>query len=87
MEGGSLNAGEDQETAIEVFKKYDVIKAKQVALYKEVLPYYEKAYELKKAETNKPDASLAQALMSLYENTSMDDKYKEMKAIYDASKE
>ncbi len=78
---------EEMNNNLSNFKKYDVIKAKQVALYKEVLPYYEKAYELKKAETNKPDASLAQALMSLYENTSMDDKYKEMKAIYDASKE
>ncbi len=69
------------------FKKYDIIKEKQVALYKEVIPLYEKAYEIKKVKENKTDIDLTKALMSLYENTGMDDKFKEMKAIYDASKE
>ena len=30
---------------------------------------------------------LTRTLMSLYENVGMDDKYKEMKAIWDASRE
>jgi tetratricopeptide (TPR) repeat protein len=69
------------------FKKYDQIKAKQVDLYKEVLPYYEKAFEIKKKNNNgTPDADIARTLMSLYENVGMDDKFKEMKAIWDASK-
>ncbi|MCB0460920.1 MAG: tetratricopeptide repeat protein, partial [Flavobacteriaceae bacterium] len=42
------------------FKKYDQIKAKQVDLYKEVLPYYEKAFEIKKKNNNgTPDADIA----------------------------
>jgi tetratricopeptide (TPR) repeat protein len=70
------------------FKKYDLIKDKQTVLYKEVIPYYEKAFEIKKKKADgKESVELAQTLMSLYENTGMDDKFKEMKAIYDASKE
>ena len=62
------------------------IYSKQVELYKEVLPFYEKAFDLKKVEDGKPDAEIARTLMSLYENVGMDDKYKEMRAIWDASK-
>ncbi len=89
---GSLMLEKDQVLVEEMnnnlsnFKKYDVIKAKQAALYKEVIPFYEKAYELKKAKAGKPDIDLARTLMSLYENVGMDDKYKEMKAIWDASR-
>jgi tetratricopeptide (TPR) repeat protein len=78
---------EEMNNNLSNFKKYDAIKAKQVVLYKEVLPYYEKAYELKTAKEKTPNIDLAQALMSLYENTGMDEKYKEMKAIWDASRE
>jgi hypothetical protein len=63
------------------FDKYDVIKSKQIKLYKEVIPYYEKAYELKP-----DDISTVRTLMSLYENTEMDDKFKEMKEKYDSMK-
>ena len=63
------------------FDKYDKIKAKQVKLYKEVIPLYEKAYQLKP-----DDIDTVRTLMSLYENTSMDDKFKEMKAKYDSMK-
>ena len=69
------------------FKKYDEIKAKQVELYKEVLPYYEKAFEIKKKDTGKNDPEIARTLMSLYENIGQDDKFKEMKAIWDASQQ
>ena len=43
------------------FDKYDVIKAKQVALYKEVIPIYEKAYEI-----DSDDLDTIRTLMSLY---------------------
>lgn len=61
------------------FDKYDEIKAKQVALYKEVIPIYEKAYEIKPN-----DIDTIRTLMSLYENAEMDDQYKAMKEKYDA---
>ncbi len=63
------------------FKKYDEIKARQVILYKEAIPVYEKAYELKG-----DDIDTVRTLMSLYENTDMDDKFKEMKDKYDSLK-
>lgn len=63
------------------FDKYDVIKAKQVALYKEVIPIYEKAYEI-----DSDDLDTIRTLMSLYENIEMEDKYMEMRAIYDGLK-
>ena len=69
------------------FKKYDLIKAKQLELYKEVLPYYEKAYALKKEESKKDDIEIVRTLMSMYENLEINDKFKEMKAIWDASRE
>lgn len=61
------------------FDKYDEIKAKQVDLYKKVIPVYEKAYELKPN-----DIDTVRTLMSLYENTEMTDKFKAMKEKYDA---
>ena len=64
------------------FKKYDALKAKQLELYKEVLPYYEKAYALKK-----DDLDIVRTLMSMYENLEINDKFKEMKALWDASRE
>lgn len=63
------------------FDKYDEIKAKQVDLYKSVMPLYEKAYELRP-----DDVDTIRTLMSLYENTEMDDKFKEMKDKYDSLK-
>jgi tetratricopeptide (TPR) repeat protein len=63
------------------FDKYDEIKAKQVALYKEVIPLYEKAYEIKP-----DDLDTIRTLMSLYENTGMDDKFQAMRTKYDAMK-
>lgn len=63
------------------FDKYDVIKAKQVDLYKEVIPVYEKAYSLKS-----DDVDTVRTLMSLYENAGMDNKFSEMRVLYDAMK-
>lgn len=61
------------------FDKYDEIKAKQSDLYKEVIPFYEKAYELRP-----DDIDTVRTLMSLYENTEMEDKFKTMKEKYDS---
>lgn len=60
------------------FDKYDKIKARQVELYNEVIPVYEKAYELQP-----DDLDTIRTLMSLYENVEMEVKYKELRAIYD----
>lgn len=72
---------EEMNNNLSNFKKYDAIKAKQLELYKEVLPFYEKAHELKK-----DDIDIVRTLMSMYENLEMNDKFKEMKAIWDASR-
>ncbi len=63
------------------FDKYDKIKAKQVVLYKEAIPVYEKAYELKP-----DDIDTVRVLMSLYENAEMDTKFTDMKKVYDSMK-
>ncbi len=63
------------------FDKYDEIKAEQVKLYKEVIPVYEKAYNLRP-----DDIDTVRTLMSLYENAEMDDKFMEMKNKYDSLK-
>jgi len=63
------------------FDKYDQIKAKQVDLYKEVIPLYEKAYEIRP-----DDLDTIRTLMSLYENTGMDDKFAAIKEKYDSLK-
>lgn len=84
---GALVLEKDKELVEEMnanlsnFKKYDEIKAKQVELYKQALPYFEKAHGL-----NKDNIDVVRTLMSMYENLEMDDKYKEMKALWDASK-
>lgn len=63
------------------FDKYDEIKAKQTDLYKEVIPLYEKAFDLRP-----DDVDTIRTLMSLYENTGMDDKFQKMKEKYDSMK-
>ena len=84
---GALVLEKDKELVEEMnanlsnFKKYDEIKAKQIELYKEALPHFEKAHGLKK-----DNLDVVRTLMSMYENLEMDDKYKEMKALWDASK-
>jgi len=72
---------EEMNQSLSDFKKYDEIKARQVELYKEVMPLYEKAYELRS-----DDIDTVRTLMSLYENTGMDDKYKTMREKYDSLK-
>lgn len=56
-------------------KKFDELRAKQIANYKDVLPYLEKAHELK------PDDDAAKrTLMGVYQALEMTDKYKALKA-------
>ena len=63
------------------FDKYDKIKEKQVVLYKEVIPVYEKANELRPN-----DIDTLRTLMSLYENAEMDAKFDETRKLYEALK-
>ncbi len=63
------------------FAKYDKYKAELALLYKQVLPYYEKAYAIKK-----DDITVVQTLMGIYENVGMDAEYKKIKVAYDALK-
>ncbi len=69
---------DDMNNSLSDFDKYDALKAKLSVLYKKVLPFYEKAYSLKK-----DDISIIQTLMGIYENLEMDSKYKVLKAKYD----
>ncbi len=72
---------EEMNNNLSDFKKYDEIKARQVILYKEVIPVYEKAYSIKS-----DDIDTVRTLMSLYENAEMDDKFQKMKDKYDSLK-
>jgi len=63
------------------FDKYDEIKARQVELYMEVIPVYEKAFEIAP-----DDLDTIRTLMSLYENVEMEVKYQELRAVYDGLK-
>lgn len=64
------------------FKKYDQLQAKQLEVYKEALPYYEKAFEL---DTTR--ISIVQTLMGIYENLEMSEKAKELREVYNNLKE
>lgn len=63
------------------FKKYDALQTKQKAVYKEAIPYYEKAYEL-----NNNEMSTIQTLIGIYENLGMDDKSAPLKEAYEKLK-
>lgn len=84
---GSAHLEADKELVEEMnknlndFDKYDEIKAKQAALYKDVIPLYEKAHSLKP-----DDIDTVRTLMSLYENTEMDSKFRAMQEKYNALK-
>jgi len=73
---------EEMNKSLSDFKKYDKLQAQQFAIYKEALPYYEKAYQY-----NKSSISIMQTLMGLYENLEMTDKLNEIRAIYDKVKQ
>jgi len=69
---------EEMNANLDDFDKYDTIKARQLALYREVLPTFEKAYSLMKT-----DKGIMRTLMNLYENLEMYDKQKAVKAVFD----
>ena len=59
------------------FKKYDALDAKRKQIYKDALPYFEKADSIKRT------ANTVRDLLSVYQNLVIDDKVKEYKAIYE----
>jgi len=63
------------------FKKYDQLQVKQFEIYKEALPYYEKAYEL-----DKTSIGTIQTLLGLYENLGMSEKSKALQTVYEGMK-
>jgi len=64
------------------FKKYDKLQAQQFEIYKQALPYYEKAYALSPKSIN-----IVQTLMGLYENLDMPAKLNDIKAVYETLKQ
>lgn len=64
------------------FKKYDKLQAQQFEIYREALPYYEKAYEY-----NPTSINIIQTLMGLYENLEMTEKLDDIRAVYDEIKQ
>ncbi|MFD1293639.1 tetratricopeptide repeat protein [Lutibacter holmesii] len=73
---------EEMNKSLSDFDKYDRLLNEQKEIYKESLPYYEKAYEL-----NKSNISVVQILVGLYENLDMSSELTEMQAVYDSLKE
>lgn len=64
------------------FDMYDKLLNQQKDIYREALPFYEKAYEL-----DSTNISVIQILVGLYENLEMADKLQEVQAVYDGLKE
>lgn len=61
------------------FDKYDALLLKQKAVYKEALPYYEKAHQYKPKSED-----IIKTLASLYEILEMYDKQKEMRTLLES---
>jgi tetratricopeptide (TPR) repeat protein len=64
------------------FAKYDKLQEEQFEIYRQAIPYYEKAYSIDGKSLN-----IVQTLMGLYENLEMTDKLNEIKAVYDELKQ
>jgi len=69
---------EEMNKSLSDFDKYDRLQAEQFDIYKQAVPYYEKAYEI-----DGSNVSVIQTLMGLYENLDMADKLEEIRAVYD----
>ena len=69
---------EEMNNSLSDFAKYDKLQAQQLEIYKEALPYYEKAYEL-----DPNNIATIQTLLGLYTNLEMNDKHDALKEIYD----
>ncbi len=72
---------EEMNKSLSDFNKYDRLQAEQFEIYREAIPYYEKAYEL--ADDN---ISIIQTLMGLYENLEMTEKLDEIRSVYEQLK-
>jgi tetratricopeptide (TPR) repeat protein len=68
---------EEMNNNLNNFAKYDELQVKQLNIYREALPYFEKAFDL-----NQGNINVVQALMGIYEQLEMYDKSKEMRVIY-----
>ncbi|MDT8416963.1 MAG: tetratricopeptide repeat protein [Lutibacter sp.] len=64
------------------FKKYDKLQAQQFEIYRQAMPYYEKANEL-----NPKSINIVQTLMGLYENLEMTDKLEKIRVVYEELKQ
>lgn len=73
---------EEMNKSLSEFKKYDKLQAQQFDIYRQALPYYEKAYALSPKSIN-----IVQTLMGLYENLDMPAKLNEVKAVYEQLKQ
>jgi tetratricopeptide (TPR) repeat protein len=73
---------EEMNNSLSDFEKYDRLQAQQFEIYKEAVPFYEKAYEI-----DSSNISVIQTLMSLYENLEMTEKLEIIRAVYDEIKE
>lgn len=73
---------EEMNKSLSDFDKYDRLLAQQKEIYKEALPFYEKAYEL-----NSSNVGVIQTLLGLYENLEMTVKLEELKVVYEQVKE
>lgn len=73
---------EEMNKSLSDFDKYDKLQSQQFEIYKEALPYYEKAYEI-----NSKSINIVQTLMGLYENLEMTDKLDEIKEVYEELKQ
>ena len=54
------------------------MQAQQFEIYKQALPYYEKAYEI-----NPSNIGVIQTLLGLYYNLEITEKLKDLKAVYE----
>ncbi len=59
------------------FDKYDELQKKQLEIYRNAMPYYEKAYELAPNRI-----SVVQTLLGIYENLEIEDKAAELRKVY-----
>ena len=64
------------------FDKYDKLQVKQMDVYREAMPYYEKVYNM-----DSTNISVVQTLMGIYENLEMYEKAKELRAVYKTLKQ
>lgn len=72
---------EEMNNSLSDFAKYDMLQAKQLDVYREALPYFEKTYEL---DSTNPDN--IQVLVGIYEQLEMYDQSKAMRAKLDELK-